>query len=234
MKQMLKSFVFASIPFIAGTPLLSSTKQTGFSQFKQDVFVNEHVFKNKENGIFVDIGAADGVNISNSLFFERYFGWSGICIEPRQKDFDELVKNRECICVKGCITNVTGEQDFLVVEGYAAHLSGLLATYDPKHLARIDREIKKYGGSKRIVKMPCYRLDDLLREHEITYVDYLSIDTEGSEFEILQSIDFDACDIEIIDVENNYKEPKFSKFLAGKGYKLVHRLGVDEIYQKIR
>ena len=53
-----------------------------YSQFKQDQFLNEVLFNNKKNGFFIDIGAHDGVTISNTLFFEKQNDWKGICIEP--------------------------------------------------------------------------------------------------------------------------------------------------------
>ena len=68
---------------------------------------------------------------------------------------------------------------------------------------------------------------------QLVGIDYLSIDTEGGELNILQSIDFDKVTIYIIDVENNYNDPNFKLFLESKGYRLVAHLEFDEIYQKL-
>lgn len=62
------------------------------SQWQQDKILNELIFKNKKNGFFVDVGAHDGKDISNSLFFEEYLNWDGICIEPNAKVYKELLK----------------------------------------------------------------------------------------------------------------------------------------------
>ena len=111
-------------------------------------------------------------------------------------------------------------------------LSGLVDSYDPRHLERIEQELAQYGGNKEIIPVQCYILNDVLKQHDITYVDYLSIDTEGSEFEIIKSIDFDSVSIAIIGVENNYKEPLIRNFLVSKGYQYITKIGGDEIYKK--
>lgn len=87
------------------------------------------------------------------------------------------------------------------------------------------------GGSAEIIQVQCYNLNDLLNEQNISHVDYLSIDTEGGEFDILRSIDFSRISIDVIDVENNYREA-FEPFLATFGYKKIASLGADEIYKK--
>ena len=70
-------------------------------------------------------------------------------------------------------------------------LSGIKSEYDPKHLERINSEVAKHGGSINTVKIQSRRLDSILEENKITKIDYLSIDTEGSELSVLKSIDLD-------------------------------------------
>ncbi|HJZ24120.1 MAG TPA: FkbM family methyltransferase [Candidatus Babeliales bacterium] len=205
-----------------------------YGQFHQDEYLNKEVFRNMRDGFFIDIGAHDGVSISNTYFFEKYLGWQGVCIEPIPEVFARLVKNRTCICVNGCISNITGREAFLRVSGYPEMLSGLLHSFDPRHLNRIKNEIAHYGGKSEVIEVDSYRLDDLLKQYKIARrIDYLNIDTEGSELKILQAIDFDSNDIFTISVENNYNDSRIYNLLASKGYRLMMRLDVDEIYQKI-
>src|SRR5438309_1453970 len=116
---------------------------TYYSQCKQDKFVNEHFFKNKKNGFFVDIGAHNGVTYSNTFFFEKELNWTGICIEPIPKIFNELKSNRNCLCVQGCISDFNGISQLLNVsnpiEGtkMLSMLSGLLHKYNHRHINRI-------------------------------------------------------------------------------------------------
>ncbi len=207
-------------------------EKNAHSQYGQDVFVNEHFFKNKKNGIFVDIGASDGVLLSNTYFFEKSLEWAGICIEPRPDKFAELCKNRSCICVNGCIADQAGEQPFLFLEGYTGDLSGLVATYNQHHINRINNELIARGGSHQLIKMPCYLLMDILKRCAINHIDYLSIDTEGSELSILRSINFNEVTIDIIDVENNYGDTEIAAFLIEQGYDLVAKIDCDEIYRR--
>jgi hypothetical protein len=65
------------------------------SQIGQDQWVHS-VLGDKRYGFFVELGACDGISLSNTLFFERSLNWNGICIEPEQSMFDQLVRNRTC------------------------------------------------------------------------------------------------------------------------------------------
>lgn len=205
--------------------------QKFYSQYQQDQYVYENFFKNKQNGVFVDIGAHDGISLSNTYFFEKFMGWKGICVEPNPEVYNQLKQNRNCLCVQGCIYDKRESVPFLKITGYAEMLSGIMENYDPQHLRRIQNEIAYYGGKSEIIDVKCYNLTQLLLDNGIQHVDYLSIDTEGGEFGILRSIDFSRLDIDVIEVENNYHEP-FQPFLESHGYKKVCDLGPDEIYCK--
>lgn len=201
------------------------------SQIGQDKILNENYFKNKRNGTFIDIGAHDGVTHSNTYFFEKELEWSGICFEPLPTVFKRLQNNRTCICINACVSKVEGFLKFFAVEGYAEMLSGLVDTYDPRHLERLQKEIAIFGGKYAIIDVPCVRLNKILEEHKIQKIDLLSIDTEGSELEILQSIDFSVLSIWAITVENNYGYPAIRNLLTSKGFSFIAYIGKqDEIY----
>lgn len=201
------------------------------SQYAQDRYVNDRFFHNKREGVFVDIGASDGVTGSNSYFFEKELGWRGICVEPIPSSFAKLEKARSCRLVHGAVSDRPGTASFLYVEDIP-ELSGLVATYHPRHLERVGRELAEIEGTMSTMEVPCFCLGDLLDEEGITHVDFLSLDTEGSELAILKSIDFDRFSIDVIAVENNYHNPEYHSFLASKGYRLITRLACDELYTK--
>ena len=196
------------------------------SQYGQDRFIDAQVFRGMRDGTFVEIGADDGVSGSNTLFFEAERGWNGVCIEPRREAFEKLRSNRSCACENACISDSSGDREFLEVAGDARQLSGLVESYDPRHLERIRRE----ASSARTISTRCMTLAEALSKHGIGDVDYLSVDTEGSELEILESIDFSRTKIRCISVENNYHDPRIKKLLASKGYRLLTRIKIDEIY----
>jgi hypothetical protein len=96
---------------------IGKNKEGYYSQSQQDKFLYEKFFKDKKDGVFVEIGAYNGIVYSNTKFFEE-LGWSGICIEPIEDVFKELKKNRKAICIQGCISNKKGKSKFLRVKGY--------------------------------------------------------------------------------------------------------------------
>ncbi len=203
-----------------------------YSQYGQDELINKQFIKNKKNGFFVDIGAHDGFTYSNTYFFEKELNWRGICFEPLSKPFQELLKFRHnSICLNACVSSMNGELEFIEAEGYSEMLSGIVSTYHPLHLARLKREITQYGGNYRIIKIPSMRFNDIMVTYKINKINFLSIDTEGSELEILKSIDFNAITIDIIAVENNYQVKEIRLLLESKGYRFVVHQG-DEIYVK--
>lgn len=204
-----------------------------YSQYQQDQYVYEHFFKDKRNGVFVDVGAHDGITLSNTYFYEKFMGWTGICIEPIPEVYSRLKTNRNCLCIQGCIFDTREDVPFLKITGWAEMLSGIIENYDPQHIKRIQWEIDLNGGHSEVIQVTCYNLSQLLLDNHIQHVDYLSIDTEGGELEILKSIDFTRIDIDIIEVENNYNGP-FREFLEPLGYTQICILGPDEIYQKTK
>jgi FkbM family methyltransferase len=205
-----------------------------YSQCGQDKYLNENVFFNKKNGVFIEIGAHDGVSFSNTYYFERMLGWTGICIEPNPDRFEQLKVNRKAICLNACVSDFNGSADFIKITGAPEMLSGLKNAYDPRHLDRIDLELSMNGGSKEIIQVDVLTLQSIVNKYQIKKIDFLSVDTEGSELFILKSIDLSAVDIEVIIVENNYDDPKIHLYLLENGYILLTRLDGDSMYQKRR
>ena len=200
------------------------------SQYGQDVFLDTEVFKGMENGIFVEIGAYDGVRFSNSLFFEKERHWRGICVEPIPARFEELKKNRNSINVNACISSKAGTVEFTMIEGYAEMLSGISKDYHKKHKSRIDENIKFHGGKKINIRVESIILNDLLSNNNILHVDYCSIDTEGSELELLLSFDFSKYKVKAFSIENNYLDSKIRDLMKKNNYELVKTIECDEIY----
>lgn len=203
------------------------------SQLGQDRIVDEYL-RGKRDGVFVDVGAYDGVTFSNTLLLERDRGWTGICIEPLPDVFAELRRNRRCVCVQACMGNREEPAvDFLNVASAAVStrmLSGVLSEYDPRHLRRVDAELNSAGGSKSVIQVPMRHLHGLLLEHGIGTVDYLSIDTEGSELLILRSTILSEIGNPCITVENNYDDPAIDAVLRAQGYRLHTLLQWDRFY----
>ena len=200
-----------------------------YSQIRQDEFLNEVVFNNKKNGYFIDIGAHNGQTFSNSLFFELNNNWEGICIEPNPNVFKELNSFRKSINLNVCIGESDKTVKFTQIEGYAEMLSGISEKYDEKHIQRIERDLKNKGGKRNEIDVKMIKLGSIenLKNKQI---DFVSIDTEGNEFDIISSINFREFDIKTIVVENNYSDSRIKKYLLEFDYIPLIKLEFDEVY----
>lgn len=200
-----------------------------YSQVGQDKFLNEEVFKGKTGGFFVDVGAYDGVTNSNSYYFEKNLGWKGICIEPNPQSFEKLKQCREAECVNVAISATEGTVDFMqCFGGWKEQLSCIYDENTPKeHL----EDIEKYQGGYELIKVPSKPLNAVLNEKQP--IDLLSIDAEGFELTILQSIDLNKYDIKVLCLENNFKDNRLEDYLIDKGYIHLRTIrNLDEIYIK--
>ena len=199
-----------------------------YSQFEQDKFVYENYFQGKTDGYFVDIGAHDGTTFSNSKFYEQ-LGWTGVCVEPNPKVFKTLQANRKCKCVMKAVADRTGwAQFFQILEG-ADMLSGLVDEFNQHGIETINANLQDFENGFEYIDVELDLFDNIV---DSTTIDFLSLDTEGNELKILQTIDFNKYDIKVITVENNDYDDKFIKFFTPRGYQPVTRLGCDEVYIK--
>lgn len=200
---------------------MSNNELTYYSQSKQDEILDTHIFKGLKKGVFVDVGAWDGVCFSNTLFFEKEREWKGIHIEPLPDKFADLVKNRpNSINLNLAISDSEGEGEFLAITGNTGMLSGLTSNYDERHIQRIERETKELNTETKTIQVKMRRLDSIFKEYNVKRVNYLSIDAEGSEMNIIRSIDFGFTFIDVIGFENNYADKSIAilEFLKQKGF----------------
>jgi FkbM family methyltransferase len=194
-----------------------------YSQCSQDEYLENKFFKGYKNGFYVDVGAHNGVDINNTLYFEKNNNWRGINIEPIKKVFDLLVKNRpNDININCAVCNHNGETEFYLNEGCTEMLSGIKDKYDKRHLERLNRENNEKSDTTQIIKVITKKLETIFDENKISHVNYLSIDVEGAEFEVIKSINFDKVFIDIIGFENNFTDVSIPiiLFLENNGFKL--------------
>ncbi len=144
--------------------------------------------RQQEAGFFVEIGAGDGERYSNSLFFERDWGWNGLLIEANPDSFAELMrKNRKAYTMNACAspTQVSSKLDF--------HASGVFGGLVDYNFA------KRFN--KAVIEVPCFPLFSIFLALNISHVNYFSLDVEGPELEILKTIPFDRVTFDLIMVE---------------------------------
>jgi FkbM family methyltransferase len=187
--------------------------KTAKSQLWQDVWVLcQSGFRH--GGFFVDVGASDGVTWSNTYLLEKSFGWRGVLVEPNPIHRETLRSNRSSRAHYGCVGPVTGE----AVEFWATHepdLSGI-ARY-----AQLDGHASARRNHVAHV-ITTISLSDLLRECEAPKaIDYISLDTEGSELDILSTFDFEKYQVRLWTIEHNHtlSEARIDYLMCSHGYK---------------
>ncbi|MEI7732588.1 MAG: FkbM family methyltransferase [Verrucomicrobiota bacterium] len=182
------------------------------SQLRQDIFALL-VTNFKRSGFFVEFGATNGVDLSNTYLLEKSYDWTGILAEPAPIWHNELAQNRKAIIDTDCVWSETGKTlEFDVVsEPELSTLRGFVAS---------DHNADKRKGAVHH-RVATVSLLDLLKRHNAPrHIDYLSIDTEGSEFQILSAFDFSDYEVSVISCEHNYTSARRSIYdlLTAKGY----------------
>lgn len=184
----------------------------GTSQLGQDLIALLHSGA-KQGGFFVEFGATDGISLSNTLLLEKRFGWTGILAEPARCWHKALAANRTAVIDTDCVWSKSGSTlEFNMAN--AGELSTIASFSDCDNHSR-ERE----RGDKFEVRT--VSLVDLLDRHGAPhYIDYLSIDTEGSEFAILSAFDFSRYRFGLITCEHNYtpERQKLHALLTANGY----------------
>lgn len=165
----------------------------------------------KRNGVFIEFGAYDGVIFSNTHLLEKQFGWTGILIDPVPSHYASMKRNRNCKTIHAAIT-VDNNKSVLIEELPASDLS---------------RVIKRYKIFKKIHKVQAFTLPQVIDQNLISKeIDFLSIDIEGADLEILESLDFNQYKIKAICVEHNFREG------SDKIINFMHKNGFNHIYSE--
>jgi FkbM family methyltransferase len=202
------------------------TNQKSYSQLGQDLDVLKF-YNEKRDGYFVEIGAYNGIEISNTYLLESQYGWKGICSEPIPKQYELLIQNRRN---SHCDNNALYSESGLTLSFDIANdnfFSGI-----SEHI-----DVEKYyivNNNKTQINVTTITLTELLEKYNApSFIEYLSIDTEGSELEILKGCDFNKYKFGFITIEHNYIEPRRTKirdFLVSKGYSYLKENQWDDDY----
>lgn len=171
------------------TMLESKSEITYFNETGNDQWIIEHVFPDRHNGYFVEVGAANGKSASSCYLLETTLDWTGICIEPNDYFFKELIKNRpNSVCENVCVSDQPGVVQFIQSDGL-----------NDSYYSGIKENLIQYKfGSEEILQKgveitkPAVTLESLLDKHQApSVIDYGAFDIEGSELVVLRNFPFD-------------------------------------------
>jgi FkbM family methyltransferase len=178
------------------------------SQNGQDLFA---LLSNdfKKNGVFIEFGAYDGVIFSNTHLLEKHFGWNGILIDPIPSHFESMKINRNCKLLHAAIT--TERQDSVLIEELPA--------------SDLSRFVNKRKFFKKIHKVKAFTLSEVIDQNLLSNeIDFLSIDIEGNDLDIIKSIDLNQYKIKVVCVEHNFRDgsDRIIDFMYENGYDLMY------------
>ena len=175
------------------------------SQLFQDLFVS-FIHNDKSNGTFLEFGATNGVELSNSFMLEKKLGWTGVLAEPSPQWHAKLFENRpNATILTDCIYTETGKKlDFFVSD------VGVLSTIEEFRNSDItsmpdNTKVRNASGYK--CEVVTISLNDVISKYfNGSKIDYMSVDTEGSELAILQHFDFSKYAPKVVTVEHNFTD----------------------------
>jgi FkbM family methyltransferase len=203
-----------------------------YGQRGQDWFLDQKIFKGKKIGFFLDVGANDPITLNNTYHFEQK-GWNGLAFEPQERFRNKWKERRTTECLPDLLGANDGEEVTFVeydTDEWHNALSGVEG-YLLEKGANIDNLPKK---RTTLIKR---KLSSILNEKNIQHIDFMSLDVEGFEMEVLQGIDFENVHIEAMIIENDRNHlgsTELRKFVKGKGYKHIARLSGDDIFVKAK
>jgi FkbM family methyltransferase len=180
--------------------------------------------KEKKNGFYIDIGANDGITVSNTYALEQ-MGWNGVCIEPQPDIFNKLRRFRKCDCYNVALSSVSGENIEFIKSKDANALSGFDEGLTDEHKKAI------FGGAFERIKVTTKTFDNIMKNYAgMKTIDFISLDVEGYELPILQSINFSEYSFQFITVEENGHGNEINALLSKNGYKFLMRAGSDMMF----
>jgi len=182
------------------------------AQLFQDLFVL-YALQGKRGGYFVEFGATDGVQINNTVLLERNYGWAGVVAEPARFWHERLHSNRKCFISTDCVWRTSGK-----ILTFNETPDRELSTIN--ELSESDDHRSNRVNGERYQVHTVSLMDLLGQANAPTIIDYMSIDTEGSEFEILNAFDFQSYDVRVFTVEHNYthNRAKLHDLFTRNGY----------------
>ena len=206
-------------------------KRASYSQDQEDLFINDY-FKNIDDGFYLDIGCYHPIKYSNTaLLYNR--GWQGINIDMNQTSidlFNILRKKDKNICAAISSSNKKVTQ-------YIDHIYSPVNTIDKNFSQVISKRLKTKPFSEKNIFTNTFSEIVKKNEIQITKIDFLNIDVEGHDYDVLKGIDLlnikpKIICIEIDNHEKNLSNQKIKNYLIKFNYKIIKSIGLNAFFEK--
>ena len=204
-------------------------ERTFSSQAGQDSFVLREVLLRCDRGFFVEFGARNGVEHSNTLFFERRLGWTGLLFEASPSEFRNLRFNRPGAIVYEGAVCPRWQHNLTFGRSRIPGWGGAVASYEPS---------RKRAAIAQVVSVRCFHLAHELRRHHVLTVDYMTIDTEGSEYDIIEDFPWRDFEVKVVQIEQlderrypaqQGRRERIRRHMVSQGYTLLSTYTVAQV-----
>jgi hypothetical protein len=184
-----------------------NNKKSSKSQIFQDLFA--YFFSGcKKNGIFIEIGGGNGVDLSNTYILEKNFKWKGVICEPDIRLHSNILTKRKCFLETKPVSNSLNKNIYF-------YFKGLYDSYTSFHADPSAKKLKSIS------------LNNLIKKYQLgKNIDYISIDTEGNELDIIKNFNFNKYNVKIFTIEHNFKQKireKIYKILIKNNYQRMFK-----------
>jgi len=196
-----------------------------YSQQGEDLLVYRNFINSYINdGVFLELGACDGLLYSNTMFFEKYLGFKGILIEPVKGFYDQLVINRsKNSCYNYAISENSSDVDILLNGAVSGIKDNMTESF-----------INSWHSKSTTTKVQTKTLSSIFQEKSISYIDFFSLDVEGGELDVLKTIDWNKISIYLICIEldnhNKEKDEKCRQILRDNGFVCKSKMCINEFW----
>ena len=236
-------------PYKEGLNLQNDENIVFEGQYGQVPYIGKVLGLDKDQskpGFFIEAGASDGKTISNSLYFEMQYGWTGLLVEPNPDYLENLIKlGRYAWILPHCLSTTTHVET--VKFDVSDLVSGVMVDGKPKpsvlndkypldYIYRLIMPEKTYA---REIQVQCFPLYSVLMALGNPHIDYFSLDVEGAEAMILQTLPWNKINVTSLTIETVHagdifpgSQDDIRDFMKQNGYDLVEALHIDDVFYR--
>lgn len=197
-----------------------------YGQFNTDRYISEY-FDSNYVGTCIDIGAENPITGNNTYFFEQR-GWNVYCIDANPNQFENLKKERKNAFSFACGCENLKQAEFTICSIQDGTNEGAVSSL--KVDERLLSEHMQYNPILKKVKVVVKTLNTFIEEQKIEKIDFISIDTEGTEIDVLKGFDIIKYKPKLLIIENNYNYNEVEEYLKNFNYKKDKRIEVNDFY----
>lgn len=198
-----------------------------YADYETDLEIQKY-FNPGYVGSCIDIGSGVGTERSNTYFFEKKY-WKCLCIEPNPNLYNHMRMYRRLAVNIACSNYDKNDVTFYVYDINNGNQEAISSLVVDQRLVESHREMINRVEE---IKVEVKKLDTVLSRINLEKIDFVSIDTEGTELEVLKGFDIDRWKPKLLIIENNFEDSEISDYLSNFGYKFSQRLGVNDFFVK--